>query len=112
MIGANRAFVRKLRRERLAAYFAYWRALGAQVEEHLGGHRAIGKQPSPCHAAPSAAERPAWLRRQIRSGQVAYHMIRLAMSGAAYCLGARVNPVPSLERMALLIRGTIEDPEI
>jgi len=89
MIGANRVFVRNLRRRRLAAYFAYWRAIGAQVDEHLDGHRAMG----------------------IRRAVAAYHMIRLAMSGAAYGLGARVNPRASLERVALLFGETIAGPE-
>jgi hypothetical protein len=89
MIGANRVFVRHLRRRRLAAYFAYWRALGAKVEGHLNGHPAMG----------------------IRRAVAAYHMIRLAMSGAAYRLGARVNPAASLERVALLFGETIAGPE-
>jgi len=98
MIGANRAFVRNLRRRRVATYFAYWRAVWARVG-HLDGQRAIGTQSAP-------------LSKHIRRGLAAYHMIRLAMSGAAYRLGARVNPAASLERVALLFGETFAGPQI
>lgn len=97
MIAANRAFVRNLRRQRLAAYFECWRALGAQVEEHLDDQWAIGTQ-------------SLGLTKPMRRGLAAYHMIRLAISGAAYCLGVRVNPAASLERVARLIGETIANP--
>jgi hypothetical protein len=97
MIGANRAFVRKLRRRRVATYFAYWRAVWARVDEHLDGQRATES---------------ARLSKHIRRGLAAYHMIRLAMSGAAYRLGARVNPAASLERVALLFGETFAGPQI
>ena len=98
MIGANRAFVRKLRRRRVATYFAYWRAVWARVG-HLDGQRAIGTQYAP-------------LSKHIRRGLAAYHMIRLAMFGAAYGLGVRVNPAASLERVALLFGETAGGPEL
>jgi hypothetical protein len=98
MIGANPAFVRNLRRQRLATYFECWRALGAQVAERLDNLRPIGTQ--------SAA-----LAKPIRRARAAYHMIRLAMSGAIYGLGARVNPATSLERIALLFGETIAGQE-
>ncbi|MBZ5620475.1 MAG: hypothetical protein LAQ69_17375 [Acidobacteriia bacterium] len=100
MTGANRAYVRNLRKRRFAAYFAYWQAIPAKFDEQLHDSLALGLD---------AGEWLSWVRGQWRRARAAYPMIRLAVCGVAYRLGAQVNPGPSLERIAQLLGGTIGD---